>query len=78
MHPCQARKAHPVLRRYVNNWATAAIARQYMQNKRKHAYKNGYIKKRTNPADGDDAAGGRRDGRRDDDDNNSSGAAAAC
>ncbi|KAI0826920.1 hypothetical protein BC628DRAFT_1372643 [Trametes gibbosa] len=59
-----ARKAHPVLRRYVNNWATAAIARQYMQNKRKHAYKQGYIKKRSNPADGghhgrrDDADGG--------------------
>ncbi|KAJ8468537.1 hypothetical protein ONZ51_g9570 [Trametes cubensis] len=33
-----ARKAHPVLRRYINNWATAAIAKQYMQNKRKHAY----------------------------------------
>uniref|UniRef100_A0A5K1K4U7 Superoxide dismutase [Cu-Zn] (EC) n=1 Tax=Ganoderma boninense TaxID=34458 RepID=A0A5K1K4U7_9APHY len=31
-----ARKEHPVLRRYVNNWATAAIARTYMQNMRKH------------------------------------------
>ncbi|KAI0822389.1 hypothetical protein BC628DRAFT_1417779 [Trametes gibbosa] len=55
-----ARKAHPVLRRYMNNWA-AAIARQYMQNKRKHAYRQGYIKKR--PAPGDQAGNGpRRDG----------------
>ncbi|KAI0826956.1 hypothetical protein BC628DRAFT_1418998 [Trametes gibbosa] len=46
-----ARKAHPILRRFVNNWATAAIARQYMQNKRKHAYKQGYIKKRSNATD---------------------------
>ncbi|KAI0777414.1 hypothetical protein BD413DRAFT_668409 [Trametes elegans] len=61
-----ARKAHPVLHRYINNWATAAIARQYMQNKRKHAYKQGYIKKRPNAMDGnnkrqhddDDAMGG--------------------
>ncbi|KAH9849071.1 hypothetical protein C2E23DRAFT_840672 [Lenzites betulinus] len=56
-----ARKAHPVLRRYMNNWATAAIARQYMQNKRKHAYKQGYIKKK--PAPGDQhGIGPRRDG----------------
>ncbi|KAI1795372.1 hypothetical protein LXA43DRAFT_1091026 [Ganoderma leucocontextum] len=41
-----ARAAHPILQRYANNWATAAIARQYMQNKRKHAYKQGYISKR--------------------------------
>ncbi|KAI1781935.1 hypothetical protein LXA43DRAFT_1069532 [Ganoderma leucocontextum] len=41
-----ARTAHPILQRYANNWATAAIARQYMQNKRKHAYKQGYISKR--------------------------------
>ncbi|KAI0666536.1 hypothetical protein C8Q78DRAFT_1082815 [Trametes maxima] len=47
-----ARKAHPVLRRYIGNWATAAIAKQYMQNKRKHAYKQGYIKKRSNTMDG--------------------------
>ncbi|KAI0371380.1 hypothetical protein BV20DRAFT_1112709 [Pilatotrama ljubarskyi] len=49
-----ARKAHPVLRRYMNNWAAAAIARQYMQNKRKHAYKQGYIKKKPGPGDQDD------------------------
>ncbi|KAM5536909.1 hypothetical protein V8D89_009456 [Ganoderma adspersum] len=40
-----ARAAHPILARYVSNWATAAIAHQYMQNKRKHAYKQGYISK---------------------------------
>ncbi|PIL23639.1 hypothetical protein GSI_14952 [Ganoderma sinense ZZ0214-1] len=38
--------AHPILQCYTNNWATAAIAHQYMQNKRKHAYKQGYISKR--------------------------------
>ena len=42
----QARTAHPVLNRYANNWATAAIACQYMQNKRKYSYKQGYISKR--------------------------------
>ncbi|PIL25593.1 hypothetical protein GSI_11341 [Ganoderma sinense ZZ0214-1] len=41
-----AHAAHPILQRYTNNWATAAIARQYMQNKHKHAYKQGYISKR--------------------------------
>ncbi|KAM5530026.1 hypothetical protein V8D89_016308 [Ganoderma adspersum] len=40
-----AHAAHPILARYISNWATAAIARQYMQNKRKHAYKQGYISK---------------------------------
>ncbi|PIL32950.1 hypothetical protein GSI_05068 [Ganoderma sinense ZZ0214-1] len=48
-----ARAAHPILQRYVNNWATAAIARQYMQNKRKHAYKQGYISKRRAHRTGD-------------------------
>lgn len=54
----------------MNNWATAAIARQYMQNKRKHAYKQGYIKKR--PAPGD-----QRDGPRRDDDNDEMGGGVA-
>ena len=42
----QARTAHPILNQYANNWATAAIACQYMQNKRKYSYKQGYISKR--------------------------------
>ncbi len=60
----QARTAHPVLRRYTNNWATAAIARQYMSNKRKHAYKQGYINKRGGTDKENLPGGGRR--RRDD------------
>ncbi|OJT08401.1 hypothetical protein TRAPUB_689 [Trametes pubescens] len=64
-----ARKSHPVLRRYINNWATAAIARQYMQNKRKHAYKQGYIKKKPNAAD-------QSNQRRPDEDDSMGGAAA--
>ncbi|KAI0686436.1 hypothetical protein C8T65DRAFT_634026 [Cerioporus squamosus] len=57
-----ARTAHPILRRYTNNWASAAIARQYMSNKRKHAYKQGYIKKRGVAADEENLGGpgGRR------------------
>jgi len=54
-----AKKAQPVLKRYENNWATAAIARQYIQNKRKHGYRNGYIMKKgaTAPAVHDDDDG---------------------
>ncbi|KAI0073760.1 hypothetical protein K474DRAFT_146108 [Panus rudis PR-1116 ss-1] len=42
-----AREEHPILKQYQNNWATAAIIRQYMSNKRKHAVKRGYIEKRS-------------------------------
>ncbi|KAI0691670.1 hypothetical protein C8Q76DRAFT_698462 [Earliella scabrosa] len=38
-----ARKEHPILKKYARDWATAAIARTYMQNMRKHARKRGYI-----------------------------------
>jgi len=41
-----ARKEHPILKRYRDNWATAAIVKQYFQNKRKHAYLQGYIPKK--------------------------------
>ncbi len=64
----QARSAHPILGRYTNNWASAAIARQYMSNKRKHAYKQGYIKKRGAWADKENTQGAGSSGRRDDDD----------
>ena len=39
----QARKEHPVLRRYVGDWATAVITKTYMQNRRKYARRNGYM-----------------------------------
>ena len=39
----KARKEHPILRNFANNWATAAIAKTYMQNMRKHARRRGYI-----------------------------------
>lgn len=68
--PFQARKAHPVLRRYSNNWASAAIARQYMQNKHKHAYKQGYIKKKDAALDKENGPG--------DDEGAAGGAAASC
>ncbi|KAM5537726.1 hypothetical protein V8D89_008613 [Ganoderma adspersum] len=38
-----ARKEHPVLRRYVGDWATAVIAKTYMQNMRKYARRRGYM-----------------------------------
>lgn len=41
----QARQAHPVLARYEDDWATAEIAKQYMQNARSHARDMGYIEK---------------------------------
>ena len=39
----QAREAHPVLKRYENNWLTAELAKQFLQNRRKHAVRQGYI-----------------------------------
>ncbi|THH18138.1 hypothetical protein EUX98_g9004 [Antrodiella citrinella] len=39
-------QVHPVLARYYRHWATAELAKQYMANKRKHAYKNAYIPKK--------------------------------
>ncbi|KAH9910605.1 uncharacterized protein BXZ73DRAFT_83401 [Epithele typhae] len=62
-----ARTAHPELRRYENNWAMAAIARQYMQNKCKHAYRQGYISKkaRRRGHSGAERVLGRRGGQRD-------------
>ncbi|KAI0326295.1 hypothetical protein GY45DRAFT_1363980 [Cubamyces sp. BRFM 1775] len=38
-----ARDQHPILKRFQNSWLTAALAKQFLQNKRKHAVKNGYI-----------------------------------
>ncbi|KAM5539425.1 hypothetical protein V8D89_006877 [Ganoderma adspersum] len=38
-----AKKEHPILKCYVNNWATATIARTYMQNMHKYTCKQGYI-----------------------------------
>ncbi|THU94656.1 hypothetical protein K435DRAFT_839781 [Dendrothele bispora CBS 962.96] len=39
-----ARQDQPFLRRYQNDWATEEIAKQYLKNKRKTAYKNGWLK----------------------------------
>ncbi|RPD56850.1 hypothetical protein L226DRAFT_615705 [Lentinus tigrinus ALCF2SS1-7] len=73
-----ARAAHPILRRYTNNWATAAIARQYMSNKRKHAYKQGYIKKRGACADKENLPGPSGQRRREDEGDRSGGAGAVA
>ena len=35
----QARKTHPVLQRCAHNWATAALVRRYIKNRRKHVSK---------------------------------------
>jgi hypothetical protein len=39
----QARETHPILARYHNNWATEAIVKQYVKNKRNNAYKNNWL-----------------------------------
>jgi hypothetical protein len=39
----QARKDQPFLTRYQNDWATEEIAKQYLKNKRKNAYKHGWL-----------------------------------
>jgi len=39
----KAREQHPFLARFVNDWATEEIVKQYMKNKRKHHYKNGWL-----------------------------------
>ncbi|KAI0714183.1 hypothetical protein C8T65DRAFT_738856 [Cerioporus squamosus] len=38
-----AREEHPILRRFQNNWMTAELAKQFLQNRRKHAVRQGYI-----------------------------------
>ncbi|KAI0645016.1 hypothetical protein C8Q79DRAFT_969142 [Trametes meyenii] len=39
----QAADDHPILKRFQNSWLTAELAKQYLQNKRRHAVKRGYI-----------------------------------
>ncbi|KAG6826407.1 hypothetical protein H0H92_015914 [Tricholoma furcatifolium] len=39
------RKAHPILARYVNDWATEEIAKQYLKNKRNYAYRMDHLKR---------------------------------
>ncbi len=41
----QARDTHPFLSRFENDWATEAIIRQYLKNKRKTLYKAGSLEK---------------------------------
>ncbi|KAJ7105987.1 hypothetical protein C8R44DRAFT_942591 [Mycena epipterygia] len=38
-----ARERHPYLARFTNDWATEEIVKQYIKNKRRHAYKNGWL-----------------------------------
>ncbi|KAJ7206494.1 hypothetical protein GGX14DRAFT_457089, partial [Mycena pura] len=38
-----ARKHHPYLAEFQNDWATEEIVKQYVKNKRNNAYKKGYI-----------------------------------
>ncbi|KAI0683541.1 hypothetical protein C8Q76DRAFT_762825 [Earliella scabrosa] len=38
-----AREAHPILKQFQNNWLTAELAKQFLQNRRKHAVRRGYI-----------------------------------
>ncbi|KAH9889498.1 hypothetical protein C8Q73DRAFT_161502 [Cubamyces lactineus] len=38
-----ARDEHPILRRFQNSWLTAELVKQFLQNKRKYAVKQGYI-----------------------------------
>ncbi|KAF7332812.1 hypothetical protein MSAN_02432400 [Mycena sanguinolenta] len=38
-----ARKRHPILERYQNDWATEELAKQYIKNKRRHGYRKGFL-----------------------------------
>ncbi|KAJ3494992.1 hypothetical protein NLJ89_g10700 [Agrocybe chaxingu] len=38
-----ARERHPVLKRYMNDWATEEIVKRYMKNKRAHHYASGWL-----------------------------------
>ncbi|KAJ7110209.1 hypothetical protein C8R43DRAFT_1113767 [Mycena crocata] len=38
-----ARERHPIFKRYVNDWATEELVKQYIKNKRRNAYKNGWL-----------------------------------
>jgi hypothetical protein len=39
----QARDQHPFLARFERDWATEEIVKQFMKNKRKHHYANGWL-----------------------------------
>ncbi|KIJ70561.1 hypothetical protein HYDPIDRAFT_184817 [Hydnomerulius pinastri MD-312] len=47
-----ARKQHPHLKQFRNNWATAELVKQYLRNRRKYAKRRGHF------ADGASAAAG--------------------
>ncbi|KAJ7086218.1 hypothetical protein C8R44DRAFT_893673 [Mycena epipterygia] len=38
-----ARERHPILKRYVNDWATEELVKQYIKNKRRRAYQKGWL-----------------------------------
>lgn len=39
----QARRIHPYLARFENDWATAAIVKQYMSSARRYGRRKGYF-----------------------------------
>lgn len=39
----QARGRHPILAKYANDWATEEIVKQFVKNKRRYAYRNGWL-----------------------------------
>ena len=41
--PYKARQRYPILKHYVNDWATIEIIKQYIKNKRGRAYKMGWL-----------------------------------
>ena len=40
---CQAREQNPFLARFVGDWATKEIVKQFLKNKRRNHYKNGWL-----------------------------------
>lgn len=42
-HLVQAREKHPILERYVNDWATEEIIKQFTKNKRRRCYQKNWL-----------------------------------
>ncbi|KAJ7131800.1 hypothetical protein C8R43DRAFT_1133477 [Mycena crocata] len=40
-----ARERHPILKRYVNDWATDELAKQFIRNRRRNEYKKGTLQR---------------------------------
>lgn len=39
----QARERHPILKKYMHDWATEELVKQYVKNKRKNGYNKGWL-----------------------------------